>query len=637
MRRPLTLALAALATLLLAAGATGHPEHGLGREEFSGEGVSTDDRHGSVSGALAAKRRNVRLVGKASVTNPSGAGIQGRVADVAAYGNFAYLTAFREPTCDAGGAHTIDISNPARPAEVPGAFMPTTPGSFAGEGAQTLRLKNASFDGVLFIHQNETCPNAPEPTAPRTRGGINIWDVSDPRAPRLLVSHAGDYTGPEGAPEPQANQTHSMFAWIQSPDGRAYVALVDDEETTNVDILDITDPRNPVLVNDTLDLSRPPFSVGQETPANLGSVFAHDLVVKRIGRRYVMNVNYWDGGYVLLDVTYPLAGGVTLVAQSDYARRDGERLARGQAISPEGNAHQSELAPKNDFLIGTDEDFSPFRVVGRITAGPYTGVEFSSTPASGVPRITGSTALGGRATFVGEACAETALGTGIALVERGTCTFQEKLDAVARAGFGSAIVFNSARPDCLAGLTPSVSGDIPYLFVSRLAGLQLLQVAGVTTTNACTTATPAPGTATATASVASVFDGWGYVRLFRTRVPGAIGARGSISQIGSYAIPEAQSPRFADGSGALSVHEVAIDPDPSKRLAYLSYYAGGFRVIEYGPKGLKEVGVFVDEGGSDFWGVEVHRIGRQQYVLASDRDYGLYIFRFEPREKGAAP
>jgi len=284
MRRPLTLALAALATLLLAAGATGHPEHGLGREEFSGEGVSTDDRHGSVSGALAAKRRNVRLVGKASVTNPSGAGIQGRVADVAAYGNFAYLTAFREPTCDAGGAHTIDISNPARPVEVPGAFMPTTPGSFAGEGAQTLRLRNASFDGVLFIHQNETCPNAPEPAAPRTRGGINIWDISQPRAPRLLVAHAGDYTDPEGASEQQANQTHSMFAWVQVPEGRAYVALIDDEETTNVDILDITDPRSPMLVNDTLDLTRPPFSVGQDAPANLGSVFAHDLVVKRIGR-----------------------------------------------------------------------------------------------------------------------------------------------------------------------------------------------------------------------------------------------------------------------------------------------------------------------------------------------------------------
>ena len=45
-----------------------------------------------------------------------------------------------------------------------------------------------------------------------------------------------------------------MFAWTNDADGRTYVGLMDIEETTNVDILDITDPRNPVLVNDTLDL-----------------------------------------------------------------------------------------------------------------------------------------------------------------------------------------------------------------------------------------------------------------------------------------------------------------------------------------------------------------------------------------------
>ena len=58
-----------------------------------------------------------------------------------------------------------------------------------------------------------------------------------------------------------------------------------------------------------------------------------------------------------------------------------------------------------------------------------------------------------------------------------------------------------------------------------------------------------------------------------------------------------------------------------KRLAGL-----GFRVLEYGSKGLKEVGAFVDEGGSNFWGVEIHEIDGKQYVLGSDRDYGLYIF-----------
>ncbi|GAA0811901.1 hypothetical protein [Spirilliplanes yamanashiensis] len=44
-------------------------------------------------------------------------------------------------------------------------------------------------------------------------------------------------------------------------------------------------------------------------------------------------------------------------------------------------------------------------------------------------------------------------------------------------------------------------------------------------------------------------------------------------------------------------------------------------------RGLKEVGAFIDKGGNNFWGVEVHKIGGKQYVLASDRDYGLYIFK----------
>ena len=72
---------------------------------------------------------------------------------------------------------------------------------------------------------------------------------------------------------------------------------------------------------------------------------------------------------------------------------------------------------------------------------------------------------------------------------------------------------------------------------------------------------------------------------------------------------------------------MALDPDPRTRLAHVSYYAGGFRVLKYGPLGLRQVGAFIDERGNNFWGVEVHRIKGTQYVLASDRDFGLYIFR----------
>jgi hypothetical protein len=50
-------------------------------------------------------------------------------------------------------------------------------------------------------------------------------------------------------------------------------------------------------------------------------------------------------------------------------------------------------------------------------------------------------------------------------------------------------------------------------------------------------------------------------------------------------------------------------------------------VLSYGSDGLREVGAF-REPGIDFWGVKIHRIGGKNYVLVSDRNFGLYIFDF---------
>jgi hypothetical protein len=40
------------------------------------------------------------------------------------------------------------------------------------------------------------------------------------------------------------------------------------------------------------------------------------------------------------------------------------------------------------------------------------------------------------------------------------------------------------------------------------------------------------------------------------------------------------------------------------------------------------VGHFIDQGGNNFWGVQVFEHEGQEYVAASDRDFGLYIFRY---------
>jgi len=43
---------------------------------------------------------------------------------------------------------------------------------------------------------------------------------------------------------------------------------------------------------------------------------------------------------------------------------------------------------------------------------------------------------------------------------------------------------------------------------------------------------------------------------------------------------------------------------------------------------LREVGRFIDDRGNDFWGVQVFTRGGKEFVAASDRDYGLYIFQY---------
>jgi hypothetical protein len=290
-------------------------------------------------------------------------------------------------------------------------------------------------------------------------------------------------------------------------------------------------------------------------------------------------------------------------------------------------------------VIGTDEDFSPFRVTATIDSGPFAGTEFEAVQSSDTPTLTEESSISGPTTYIGLACdpATIPAGTGTALVERGTCPFQVKLDNASAAGYDTVIVFNSVNsetnPNCLALLNPlAVSETTPFFFIDRATGLQILGQ-DVSGEEACTTAVTASiGATGADVGIRAIFDGWGYVRLFKTNL--RHGPGGTLTadqrQIDTYAIPESQDPAFAVGFGDLSVHEVAIDPRPATNLAYFSYYAGGFRVAKYGRNGLREVGAFIDEGGNNFWGVQVHRIKGKQYVLASDRDFGLYIFQYAP-------
>ncbi len=99
-----------------------------------------------------------------------------------------------------------------------------------------------------------------------------------------------------------------------------------------------------------------------------------------------------------------------------------------------------------------------------------------------------------------------------------------------------------------------------------------------------------------------------------------------MQEVDFYAPEEGQNEAYAENYGDMTVHEVATDPD--KNLVYVSHYALGMRVLSYDDSGLKEVGAFVEQGGSNYWGTEVHKMNGKTYILGSDRDRGLRIFTF---------
>lgn len=608
--RRLGIALAAFGLALTAPAALAHDD------VSSDGGYALDGRghqHGGTVGHLPASSENVDMVSKLQLTNKTG-----HIADVGVHKGYAYLAGFWEPDCKQGGMYVADIKDPANPKKV--SFIGTSKGSYVGEGSQTITVTTPKLSGDLLAFNNEICDEAKQ-----ANGGMTLVDVSNPAEPKKLVQHAGDINPETG----KANQIHSVF--ICDAGDKAYAVIVDDEEATDVDIMDITDPRNPVMVRE-YDLAKEMPQILQAAPDNLTQVFLHDMIVKEIDGRQVMLLSYWDAGYVQLDVTDP--ANATYIADSDYAATDPELLEQtGISEPPEGNGHQAEFTRDNQYVIATDEDFSPTFLTGTTDDGTeFTGGQGSGTPQVGIgEELSGATVYGGRA-CTGDAAVPAAPAVGekqIAVITRGFCTFNEKIANVAAAGGYEGAIIVNREGDCGAfGMT--VDGDVPTFSADRKTGFSFFDKEGEYDHEACLAGGDTlegsliPGLAQgAVGDVVTItvdFNGWGYVHLFAN-------GSGKLTELDTYAIPEAMDPEHASGSGDLSVHEVATS-EVQDDLAYFAYYSGGFRVTRIEDGKLVEKGHFIDEGGNNFWGVQVFQHAGKEYVAASDRDFGLYIFSY---------
>jgi hypothetical protein len=601
-------------------------------------------------GHLPAGSLNVDLVSKLQLTD-----VPGGVADVAYLKGFAYVNAFSPECVSRGGSgtgvHIVDVRDPANPVKV--GFIPAHPNSYVGEGISVVEADTPFFTGDILIHNNETCDSSKF-----TPSGASIWDVTDPLNPKRLGRRTS-ITSNFGDPDPAtANQmfhtTHSAQLWTQP--GKIFAFLTDNQEIKDVDIFDLTDPNNPVLA---AEQGLEDWPGAQGSYANGDTVFHHDSQFKRIGGNDFLLVSYWDAGQVLLNVNDPY--NPVFVGDSDY--RFPDPLLPSIEV-PEGNSHQAYWSSDNNWILSSDEDFSPTRTlcetVTGTNAGPTSCGEFGFT----VPLTDNfPTGFSGTTVYGGSGCVEDLNGNGISdrdevppasetgatavVFSRGVCFFSIKIETGQIAGYDMVVVGNHH--------TGARGGLVPEAFLCGGQGHEYTKTASAICVGHQTMhelfndppeytppdpATPGAdvvpiGTIGETISVQpGVFDGWGYVHLHDATQP-------DLPIVDSFAVPEALDPAFAAGFGDLTIHEVKTDPRPGVNLAYLSYYNAGFRVWGFGAAGITELGFFIDEGGNHFWGVwpigaEYAGFGYpfpasevpEPLILASDRDFGLYIFDY---------
>jgi hypothetical protein len=599
-------------------------------------------QHGPSAGHLPPTQENVAVVGKAKLTERAD-----KISDVGVLGDFAYLGEWAgglvTPACR-GGVHVVDISNPADPEKV--GFLPSHRGTYVTEGVQALHLDTPAFTGDLLILSNEAC-------TVNGIGGLTLWDITDPLNPVKLSERGGDYTnGPFTDPDsvdPVAHESHSAMAW-QAGDNAYAIAIDNEEDPNDLDFFDITDPRNPELIAET--------GIG-DWPGVMVNAFgnfptSHDFDVRFIGGHWLAMVSYWDAGWVQLNVDDP--SNPTLINDFDYAPCEAHLPT---VCPPEGEAHQGEWNEDGTLFIGTDEDLAPFRLIfeveGGSAAGEHTAEEFSWTiPISTLAdqRVNGPVVFGGygcpgdRDSIPPASVLDPVTLPGedqIIVFQRGpvddpnnpgeACFFSEKVESAQLAGYDAAIIANhhtgagaGAQPDAtLCGsqghvFTVTIPGlcighRLMHLLFERTPDYTVPYPVGDPGDLEPDTGDIGSGKIDATA----FFSGWGYSRLLDAN---------TLAEIDQFWIDEAADPAFAVGFGDVDVHEVATGRGPDADLAYFAHYSGGIRVTRFDETSIEEVGRFIDQGGNDFWGVQLtdkFTSAGDRIVAFSDRDYGLYL------------
>ena len=597
-------------------------------------------QHDGTDGHLAPVSENVELVSKLELTTELG-----RVSDVSSLGDYAYLGAYAEPVCSTGGIWVVDISDPENPRKVK--LIRSHEDTYTAEGVHAAHIETPYFKGDLLAHSNEVCQSG---NSVNGVGGMTLLDVTNPTAPKKIVEGFGDFTN-NGRSQRKANQIHSVLMWDAGD--KAYAVMVDDMEDPDIDIVDITNPAKPKLISET-GLSQWP----QASSEGYGQTnFFHDVEVRKFGEKWIMVASYWDVGYVRLDVTdpanpvflqdsdfaasdpeFPGVGTPEGNAHQGNWSRDGKYfVATDEDFSPYRTGPLSITTGPN---AGTYSS-QPIGGAGPVTLladkklnGPTVYGGYGCAGSAAIPprsaTIPGALPPGEEAILVLQRGP-----TGDPSATEEACFPGEKAAAGVAAGYDAVVIAGRHLGTAAADEPPYCgSGGYPAepvvsLCIGHGALHTLFNKLPAVYDTYVPAQEPAIGDVGEKIDVTAQFDGWGYVHLFEGD---------AMKDLDTYAVDETKLESNAMGAGDLSVHEV--DPDPFRNdLMHYSYYAAGYRATKIvetqdGAR-LQEVAAFIDEGGNNFWGVnpiEDPRAGHEgeSLVLMSDRDFGLYVLKYAP-------
>jgi hypothetical protein len=545
----------------------------------------------------------------------------GVTTDVWAHDGYAYTGTF-STQCSTGGNDSgiwiWDVHNVSKVSFVGVIDSP------AGSKANDVRVAGMNSGDVLVL-SNESCAGGP--------GGFDIYNVDDPSNPvfesRVQID---ELNATANALFGGITDVGVHNLWLFTDGVNDYVGVTSEGAFDNFRIYDITDPANPSLASSwgAEELFDPGVGESADFVRVLDAAlylldgvgasqnkFLHDVTIAADGNTaYLAN---WDAGLVALDISDPTVEPTVISVAIDPVNG---------SLDGEVNSHSVWPSEDGSIVIEGEEDFSAWE--GNI---PPSGLTADGTATPGDPTIP-VTAI---ATTSGDFFE--ANPTGLTGVVHGA-----SLDVDGGPEFSAAEMATAAGSPTLAD-TGDISGNIVY--VGRACGLTVGDVLenpvspgdiAVVRRGACEFDEKAQTVAAAGAAVAVIANNqpsteWSGMRIWDYSDPANPVLASTFNTACSASIGPSSS---CVAGGTYSAHNVVIETQGNKVLAYIAWYNDGMIVLDisdpYEPVEIaRYLGTNEDGDLNDFWGV--YKIPNDPFIYASDRNGGLYIFKMKGEGK----